>query len=162
MAWCHWATSHYLSQCWPRSMLPYGISKPQGVKHSKRKHNRIMCIFHGINLYLWLNGIWIEFKIFSFKKSIWKYHMQNVSHFILATVQSREVKDWMYIYICIYIYIHSIFHLSWLHCGQNKMADILHMIYIFIPCSVLILASDWLTTMKYGAVSHVWRHQREI
>ena len=33
---------------------------------------------------------------------------------------------------------------------------------IFIPCSVLILASDWLTTVKYGAVSHVWRHQREI
>ena len=31
-----------------------------------------------------------------------------------------------------------------------------------IPCSVLILASDWLTTVKYGAVSHVWRHQCEI
>ena len=35
-------------------------------------------------------------------------------------------------------------------------------IYTFIPCSVLILASDWLTTVRYGAVSHVWRHQREI
>ena len=32
MAWCHQATSHYLSQCWPRSMSPYGISKPQWVK----------------------------------------------------------------------------------------------------------------------------------
>ena len=32
----------------------------------------------------------------------------------------------------------------------------------FIPCSVLILASDWLTTVRYGAVSHVWRHQREL
>ena len=29
----------------------------------------------------------------------------------------------------------------------------------FIPCSVLILASDWLTTVRYGGVSHVWRHQ---
>ena len=28
-------------------------------------------------------------------------------------------------------------------------------IYMFIPCSVLILASDWLTTVKYEAVSHV-------
>ena len=36
------------------------------------------------------------------------------------------------------------------------------MICVFIPCSVLILASDWLTTVKYGAVSHVWRHQRDI
>ena len=25
--WCHEATSHYLSQCWPRSTSPYGISE---------------------------------------------------------------------------------------------------------------------------------------
>ena len=31
-----------------------------------------------------------------------------------------------------------------------------------IPCSVLILASDCLTTLKYRGVSHIWRHQREI
>ena len=29
MAWCHQATSHYLSQCWPRSVSPYGVSRPQ-------------------------------------------------------------------------------------------------------------------------------------
>ena len=33
MAWCHQATSHYLSQCWPRSMLPNGVPRPQWVKH---------------------------------------------------------------------------------------------------------------------------------
>ena len=32
----------------------------------------------------------------------------------------------------------------------------------FMPYSVLILASDWLTTVEYRGVSHVWRHQREI
>ena len=26
MAWCHQATSHYLSQCWPRSMSPNWIA----------------------------------------------------------------------------------------------------------------------------------------
>ena len=31
MAWCRQATSHYLSQCWPRSVLPYGITRPQWV-----------------------------------------------------------------------------------------------------------------------------------
>ena len=25
MAWCRQATSHYLSQCWPRSLLPYEL-----------------------------------------------------------------------------------------------------------------------------------------
>ena len=31
MAWCRQATSHYLSQYWPRSMLPNGITRPQWV-----------------------------------------------------------------------------------------------------------------------------------
>ena len=26
MAWCRQATSHYLSQCWPRFMSPYGVT----------------------------------------------------------------------------------------------------------------------------------------
>ena len=32
MAWCRQATSHYLSQCWLRSMSPYGLTRPQWVK----------------------------------------------------------------------------------------------------------------------------------
>ena len=39
MAWCRQATSHYLSQCWPRSMLPYDITRPPWVKQST-------CIYH--------------------------------------------------------------------------------------------------------------------
>ena len=31
-AWCRQATSHYLqSQCWPRSVSPYGLTRPQWV-----------------------------------------------------------------------------------------------------------------------------------
>ena len=33
MAWCRQATSHYLSQCWPRYMSPYGVTRPQWVKY---------------------------------------------------------------------------------------------------------------------------------
>ena len=35
MAWCHKATSHYLNQCWPRSLMPYGITIPQWIDHEK-------------------------------------------------------------------------------------------------------------------------------
>ena len=35
MAWCRQATSHHLSQCWPRSLLPYGVIRPQWVKRVK-------------------------------------------------------------------------------------------------------------------------------
>ena len=33
-AWCLMAPSPYLNQCWPRSMTPYGITRPQWVKSS--------------------------------------------------------------------------------------------------------------------------------
>ena len=31
MAWCRQATSHYLSQCLPRSLSSYGVTRPQWV-----------------------------------------------------------------------------------------------------------------------------------
>ena len=31
-AWCHQATSHYQHQCWPSTVLPYGITSPQWVQ----------------------------------------------------------------------------------------------------------------------------------
>ena len=31
MAWCRQATRHYLSQCWSRSLSPYGVIRPQWV-----------------------------------------------------------------------------------------------------------------------------------
>ena len=31
MAWCHQSTSHYLRQCWPRSLSRHGASRPQLV-----------------------------------------------------------------------------------------------------------------------------------
>ena len=46
MAWCRQATSHYLSQFWPRSLLSYGVIRPQWVKH--RWHS-IFSFGKGIN-----------------------------------------------------------------------------------------------------------------
>ena len=34
MAWCRQAASHYLSQCLPRYMSPYGVPRPQWVNTS--------------------------------------------------------------------------------------------------------------------------------
>ena len=36
MAWYCQATSHYLSQCWPRSLSPYGVTRPQWIKFTFR------------------------------------------------------------------------------------------------------------------------------
>ena len=37
MAWCRQTISHYLSQCWPRSLSPYDVIRPQWVKHWGRE-----------------------------------------------------------------------------------------------------------------------------
>ena len=44
MAWCRQATSHYLSQCWPRYLSPYGVKRPEWVKErSLPKHQSPKC-----------------------------------------------------------------------------------------------------------------------
>ena len=54
MAWCCQAPSHYLSQSWPRSVSPYGLTKPQWVKKNihTEKFNDICVFFAGL-LYQW-------------------------------------------------------------------------------------------------------------
>ena len=39
IAWCRQAKNHYLSQCWPRSMSPYGITRPQRVNTLRPEQN---------------------------------------------------------------------------------------------------------------------------
>ena len=48
MAWCRQATSHYLSQWWPISLSPYGVTRPQWVNEND-------CILT-INQH-WFNGL---------------------------------------------------------------------------------------------------------
>ena len=43
MAWCRQATSHYLSQCWPRSLSPYGVTRPQWFNFDDPCTDAIMC-----------------------------------------------------------------------------------------------------------------------
>ena len=40
MVWCRQATSHYLSQCWPRSLSPHGVTRPQCVNMYMSKINQ--------------------------------------------------------------------------------------------------------------------------
>ena len=41
MAWCHQTTSEYLSKCWSRYMLPYGINRPQWVNNGSNHPQNI-------------------------------------------------------------------------------------------------------------------------
>ena len=54
MAWCRQATSHYLSQCWPSSVSPSGITRPQWVNkqgcviyHLQQSWTCAICLYLG-------------------------------------------------------------------------------------------------------------------
>ena len=62
MAWCHQATSHYLSQCWPRSLSPYDVTRPQwGIT----KANTDLSIQPLQTIF---DEIWLKPQPFSYKK----------------------------------------------------------------------------------------------
>ena len=45
MAWCRQATRHYLSQCWPRSLSPYGVTRAQWVKATRFRESLVYSAF---------------------------------------------------------------------------------------------------------------------
>ena len=68
MAWCCQATSHYLSQCWPRSLSPYGVTRPQYFSAAPIRlfsYFQHFLIIHACsNMYAWLIDR-IEFQYYS-------------------------------------------------------------------------------------------------
>ena len=54
MAWCHQAISHHLSQCWPRFISPYSITRPHNVFKTWYRHKRSLwlpaCGCHSIRV----------------------------------------------------------------------------------------------------------------
>ena len=88
MAWCRQATSHYLSQCWPRSMSPYGITRPQWVKyvinksnHDKQHNN------HNYSLTFQLLLIWHYLIVVSL---YWSAHLKNWHVFFLPCEHAKK------------------------------------------------------------------------
>ena len=87
--WCHQATSHYLSQFWPKSMSPCGITGPQWV---------CMCKCFLPNNCLWSCLGYIQYKKRSSKimnmmkkiwymkifQSLWSYEMKTNNNLIVS------------------------------------------------------------------------------
>ena len=63
MAWCRQATSHYLSQCWPRSLLPYSITRPQWVNTLKLRRNGHHFVDDVFKHILFNENVWISIRI---------------------------------------------------------------------------------------------------
>ena len=90
MAWCRQATSHYLSQCWLSSMLPYGVARPQWVIPSA-----VFKIFNKTNPPIRDGDFFKEklltcFVVFTIKEISWKYQTSFV-------ISSRSLEYFHYV-----------------------------------------------------------------
>ena len=74
MAWGCQAKSHYLSPCWPRSMFPYGITKPQ------------YDIFSCDQAALWM--------VFSVRLSVRLSHLFDYVPIIVSSWNFQELSHW--------------------------------------------------------------------
>ena len=86
MVWCCQATDPYSSQCWPRSVSPYGVIGPECVKYWMHLVNIIhvmiittrqlqhvkwcydLIILTRLVRYVLDKGIWLDFKVFFIKQ----------------------------------------------------------------------------------------------
>ena len=82
MAWCHQKTSHYLGQCWPRSMSPYGIM-PLWVSI----YDSVWVIVGSISDFssrLHVTQFWLV---------IWKNHTQRCFTWIAIVISLRNASE---------------------------------------------------------------------
>ena len=98
MAWCHQATSHYLSQCWP-SFVPaslHDIIKPQWVKY--RLISPISSRLTSLELkraVIWLPQCqWSNPE--EYRSNTWKYnHNKQIKQYNFPGVSDAALKDHM-------------------------------------------------------------------
>ena len=96
MPWCRQATSHYLNQCWPRSLSPYDVTRPQWViemftlkkKSYDQRDNSVLK-----KAAAWLTNYVLKF-FKHFGAKIWnlhtQHHIKRGSHLIHPNI----IKTW--------------------------------------------------------------------
>ena len=119
MAWCHQATSHYLSQYWPKSLLPYGVTRPQwvnslapsGTKELGQHWFRWWLVAWWHQAIIWTNvdissvKFWgIHFKTISLQ-CLWYQSVECVAKFRIKIVVISLRGQWVKLCMCYRIFL---------------------------------------------------------
>ena len=136
MAWCRQATSHYLGQCWPRSMSPNGVTRPQWVK----SHNPQNADYYTIENDKWICREYQKIcvgrlicpeghvsplnklnSICEFKLELQSWNAQSQSNIAISMANNQQGIDWKNAMIWKYvalIYTFSQLRSSHIHCSH--------------------------------------------
>ena len=84
MDWCRQATSHYLSQCWPRSMSSNGVTRPQWVNF-KQKFAILCNAANSLCHWIWIINDWFFFNktvFITLQYCILFWHPSELTYFL--------------------------------------------------------------------------------
>ena len=109
MAWCHQATSHYLSQCWPWSLSPYGVTRPQRVNRWSLARDRINMNCTDSAKLVSINDRWKSSKV------LWHLLASNFTGSAKATILYNEL------YLKVVLYFLNYCHISQ---GPNSISTV--------------------------------------
>ena len=113
MAWCHQATSHYLTQCWSRSMSPNDLTRPHWV-NVDHAITRSKC--------QWYLPSWCEWKniqnAVTWNVYVASYPMTNITFFVFFRMIFTLYKlDWFYWRLFVFLFKSILY---WFH-GLNSL-----------------------------------------
>ena len=140
MAWCHQATSHYLSQCWPRSMSPYGVTRPHRVKAMHDLWN-MYCLYFQENE----NEILKVCFMLKMARIIGMRYRLHKIHIVI----------WSLWNILCYLFIMNIKIPQWFSCGKTKCV-IHHFISIMTHLVKLQSECDIFAICQYSDICSLW------
>ena len=165
MAWCRQATSHYLNQCWPRSPMPYGVTRPQWVKTHWPLGNldenfrylifQIISVIDGWVIFCELALRWMSLKLTDDKSTlvqVMAWCRQATSHY-LSQCWPRSQSPY------------GVTRPQWVNCDQatlRKVSSVRPSITSFAQCSCLciIMTFSGVITIDKGDVHSKGQYQR--
>ena len=120
MAWCRQATRHYLNQCWPRSLPPYGVTRPQWVKTVKEASGR--AVMWNSNVHCFVPDKWADLKVDLSNVELWCFlgcHSEQTVEqtFDLPVISDGEIRCVMWspcsvILLCVLLLAQSGAHVN--------------------------------------------------
>ena len=123
MAWCHQATSHNLSQCWPSSVSPYGITRPQWVNlYEKHQPNSI-------------NSLRPRPNRRHFADDIFKYIFENENELISPRISLKSVPEIRINNIPALVQI-----MAWRRPGDKPLSE---PIMVSLPTHICVTRPQW-------------------
>ena len=130
MAWCRQATSHYLSQCWPRSLSPYGLTRPQWANSSAPgcDFKNVVFIDWYLQIFLWLWPQMIAMEPFWWWVKIWRPWFDN---------DFKNFPNY-----CYWRHVWSLINTEQFIKGQQNYAIILSMQYTMLTNTTFILLME--------------------